>query len=94
MTPTTFAESMTLFFGRALVAAGVATGIGAVALVAILMWGGWPATLYPAIVAIFGKALLGAGIVMVLVIIFLGLGGPVRKLKAALGKFSVETEGD
>lgn len=92
--PSTFQEALRLFFARAIVAAGVATGIAAAALVALLAFGGWPAPLYGQIITILGEALIGAGGVMVLVIIFLGLGGPVKALKAALGKLSVETQGD
>lgn len=94
VTPTTFAEYMALFFGRALVAAGVAIGLALVALVALMAFGGWPVTLYPAIIEAFAKALIGGGVVLVIVIIFLGLGGPVRRLKAGIGKLSIETEGD
>lgn len=92
--PTTFLETDRKAYGRALIGAGIATGLGALFLVIILTWGGWPAALYPQIVEILGKALLGAGVVMTLVIIFLGLGGPVRKLKATIWKATIETEGD
>lgn len=82
-------------FGIALVAAGVAFGLAGVALVAILVWGpqAVPAQ-YGQIIGILGKALMGAGIISAMVIVFLGLGGPVRKLKAGAGKFFIETEGD
>ena len=94
MRPTTYAEGRATFYGNALVGAGIATGLAALLIVAILTWGGWPSAHFGAIIAILGKALTGAGAVMVLVIVFLGLGGPVRKLRAALGKASIETEGD
>ena len=92
--PTNFADNQRRSYGIALVAAGIATGLAALLLVAILTWGGWPKEQYGKIIDILGQALLGAGVVMTLVIIFLGLGGPVRKLKAAIWKATIETEGD
>lgn len=94
MKPTNHSEAMTSRYSTALIGAGIATGIGALLLVVILTWGGWPSNLYGQIVGILGNALMGAGVVMTLVIIFLGLGGPVKRLKAALSKLSIETEGD
>lgn len=92
--PLDFHDGERRYYGRFIVGAGVAVGVASIALVAILTWGGWPATLYPTIVAILGRALIGAGAIMALVIVFLGLGGPVRSLKATFGKASIETEGD
>lgn len=94
MTEPTFEQRQRRFYDHALVAAGVSVGLCALLIVAVLTWGGWPEDLYGQIVAILGKALMGAGVVMVFVIVFLGLGGPVRRLKAAFGKASIETEGD
>lgn len=87
-------DNLAPFYGKALVAAGVATGLSLLLIVGILTWGGWPEAQFATIIDILGKALMGGGVLMVLIIIFLGLGGPVRKLKALLGKLSIETEGD
>lgn len=81
-------------YGIALIAAGVAIGLGALLLIAILTFGAWGATNYPLIIKTLGQALLGAGVLMTLVIIFLGLGGPARLLKASFGIASIETQGD
>ena len=81
-------------YGAFLVAAGIVIGIAASILVAILVWGGWPPALYGQIVGILGKALLGAGGLLTLVIIFLGLGGPVKRLSLGTATAHIETEGD
>lgn len=87
-------ENLAPFYGKALVAAGVAIGLALLLIVGILTWGGWPEALFGTIIEILGRALMGGGVLLVLIIIFLGLGGPVRKLKALLGKITIETEGD
>ena len=52
--PTTFSEGMRFIFSLAAIAFAIACGLGLVALVAVLVWGGWPATLYPKILTILG----------------------------------------
>jgi hypothetical protein len=92
--PASFKDALRLLYSRYIIAAGIALGVGAAALVLILWLGGWPAQYDGLIIQVFGKALLGAGIAQTLIIIFLGLGGPVRKLTATIWKASIETEGD
>jgi hypothetical protein len=81
-------------YGTALIAAGLAVGIAAAVLVGVFVWGGWPATLYPAIIEILGKALIGAGTIMALVIVILGIGGPIKNAKVGGKVFNIEVEGD
>lgn len=94
MIPTTFKDYLRLLYSRLLIAAGVAVGVGVSALIIILAFGGWPEAQYPQIITILGKLAIGGGVVMTLVIILLGLGGPARSLKASFWKASIETEGD
>lgn len=94
MKPDTFKDALRLAYSRYLVAAGIAVGIGAAVLVAILAFGGWPEEHYGQIITILGRVLIGAGLVMALVIAMLGLGGPARNIKARFGSASIETEGD
>ena len=94
MSPSTFKEYLKLLYARFLVAAGVATGLGVVGLVMILSFG-WPAEADPkAVISILGKLAIGAGALMTLVIIFLGLGGSAQSIKASLWGASIETQGD
>jgi len=92
--PSTFSERLRLFYSRTIVAAGVATGVGVSLLIILLAFGGWPEARYEQIITILGQLALGGGFVMTLVIIFLGLGGPMQRLKATIWKASIETEGD
>lgn len=92
--PATFEQSQLKFFGDYLVAAGIMTGLGAALIVAILTWGGWPADRYEQIIGILGRALMGAGIIMISALALMGLGGPARLMKATFGRFALETEGD
>lgn len=81
-------------YSHYLIAAGIAIGLGVLLLVSILTWGGWPEALYSQIIDILGRLAFGGGVAMVLVIIFLGIGGPVRKLTATIWKATISTEGD
>jgi hypothetical protein len=94
MTPTTFKEALKRLYAFFLVGAGVAIGLGLVGLVLILAYGGWPESQYPAIISILGKLAIGAGALMTLVVIFLGLGGAAQSIKATLWGASIETESD
>lgn len=91
--PGSFKDALRLLYSRYLVAAGIGLGLGAVGITVYLMFGVQKA-LQQLAVTILGKALIGAGIGQILVIIFLGLGGPVRSFKAAFGKATIETQGD
>jgi hypothetical protein len=91
--PATFKEALRLLYSRYLVAAGIALGVGGAAIVAFLMFG-VSKSLEQLAVETLGKALIGAGIGQTLVIIFLGLGGPVRSLKGSVWKATIEAQGD
>jgi hypothetical protein len=79
--PGTFAEGQRLVYGLLAAAAGMFCGACAVAMVALLMWGGWSAAEEHSIVAIFGWSLGGFIAAMVAVIVGLLAGGPVGRFK-------------
>jgi hypothetical protein len=85
--PATFAEGQRYIYGLLAAAAGVFCGGCAVAMVALLMWGGWSRSEEHSIVAIFGWSLGGFIAAMVIVIVGLLAGGPV-------GRFRVEASRD
>lgn len=93
--PQTFAEGQRLIYGLLAAAAGIFCGLCAVAMIALLMWGGWSAREEHSIVAIFGWSLGGFIAAMVAVIVGLLAGGPVGrfKLSATRDGASVEAEG-
>lgn len=91
--PGTFKEALRLLYSRYLLAAGIALGIGAAAITGYLMFF-TPKNLASLVITILGRALMGAGIAQTLVIIFLGLGGPVRSFKGSIGRASIDTQGD
>lgn len=84
--PTNFAEGQRKLFGILVSAAGMFCGACAVAMVCLLMWGGWSDKEEHTIVVIFGWSLGGFIAAMTLVIGFLAVGGPVGKFKASVGK--------
>lgn len=90
--PTTFAEGQRALYGCLAAVAGLAAGVGAVALVAILVWGGWPETLFGQIVGILGTALIGGVSIMAIVIVGLLVGGPVGRFRGKVGKDGAELE--
>ena len=79
--PGTFAEGQRLVYGLLAAAAGMFCGLAAVAMVALLMWGGWSAREEHSIVLIFGWALGGFIAALVAVIVGLLAGGPVGRFK-------------
>ena len=93
--PGTFAEGQRLVYGLLASAAGIFCGACAVAMIALLMWGGWSAAEEHSIVTIFGWSLAGFIVAMVVVIVGLLAGGPVGRFKVAASRdgASVETEG-
>lgn len=92
--PTTFAEGQRQLFGRLMAAAGVFAGTVAVGMIAVLIWGGWPATLYAQILTILGLALGGFIVAMIVVIIAMAVGGPVGRFKVAASKDGASVEAD
>jgi len=92
--PTTFAEGQRLIYGWLAAAAGMFCGAAAIAMIALLMWGGWSAREEHSIVTIFGWALGGFIAAMAAVIIGLLAGGPVGRFKLAAGRDGASLEAD
>jgi hypothetical protein len=84
--PGTFAEGQRLVYGLLAAAAGMFCGACAVAMVALLMWGGWSPAEEHNIVLIFGWSLGGFIAAMVAVIVGLLAGGPVGRFKIAASR--------
>ena len=93
--PLTFAEGQRLIYGLLAAAAGIFCGLCAVAMIALLMWGGWSAAEEHSIVVIFGWALGGFIAAMVAVIVGLPAGGRAGRSKAAASRdgASIEANG-
>ncbi len=79
--PVTFAEGQRYVYGLLAAAAGIFCGGCAIAMIALLMWGGWSAAEEHSIVLIFGWSLGGFIAAMIVVIVGLLAGGPVGRLK-------------
>ena len=79
--PGTFAEGQRLVYGLLAAAAGMFCGACAIAMVALLMWGGWAPAEQHSIVVIFGWSLGGFIAAMAGVIVGLLAGGPVGRFK-------------
>ena len=79
--PLTFAEGQRYIYGLLAAAAGIFCGICAVAMIALLMWGGWNTAEEHSIVMIFGGSLAGFIAAMVVVIVGLLAGGPVGRFR-------------
>jgi len=92
--PTSFAEGQRLIYGWLAAAAGMFCGCAAVAMVGLLMWGGWSAAEEHSIVIIFGCALGGFIAAMSAVIIGLLVGGPVGRFKGSAGRDGVSLEAE
>jgi hypothetical protein len=92
--PQTFAEGQRLVYGLLAAAAGVFCGACAVAMIALLMWGGWSPVHERAIVEIFGWSLGGFITAMIAVIVGLLAGGPVGRFKVAAGRDGASLEAD
>ena len=84
--PATFAEGQRYIYGLLAAAAGMFCAACAVAMIALLMWGGWSPGEEHRIVAIFGWSLGGFIAAMVVVIVGLLAGGPVGRFKVAAGR--------
>jgi len=92
--PQTFAEGQRYIYGLLASAAGVFCGACAVAMVALLMWGGWSAAEQHSIVVIFGWTLGGFIAAMVAVIVGLLAGGPVGRFRVVAGRNGAVIEAD
>ena len=95
--PVTFAEGQRYVYGLLAAAAGMFCGLCAVAMIALLMWGGWSPDEEHSIVTIFGWSLGGFILAMVTVIVGLLAGGPVGRFKVSASgegaSFEAEAEG-
>jgi len=92
--PGTFAEGQRLVYGLLAAAAGMFCGACAVAMIALLMWGGWSPREEHSIVTIFGWSLGGFIAAMVAVIVGLLAGGPVGRFKFTAGRDGAAIEAD
>ena len=92
--PGTFAEGQRLVYGLLAAAAGMFCGACAVAMVALLMWGGWSAAQEHTIVTIFGWSLGGFIAAMVVVIVGLLAGGPVGRFRVSASRDGATFEAD
>ena len=92
--PGSFAEGQRLIYGWLAAAAGMFCGACAVAMVCLLMWGGWSRDQEHTIVVIFGCALGGFIAAMSAVIIGLLVGGPVGRFKGSAGRDGVSLEAE
>lgn len=92
--PATFAEGQRLIYGWLAAAAGMFCGTAAVAMICLLMWGGWSPAEEHSIVIIFGGALGGFILAMTSVIVGLLVGGPVGRFKGAASRDGVSLEAE
>jgi hypothetical protein len=92
--PGSFAEGQRLIYGWLAAGGGVFCGASAVAMVSLLMWGGWSAAEEHTIVVIFGCALGGFIAAMSAVIVGLLVGGPVGRFKGSAGRDGVSLEAE
>lgn len=92
--PATFAEGQRLIYGWLAAAAGIFCGLAAVAMIGLLMWGGWSQAEEHSIVIIFGCTLGGFIAAMSAVIIGLLVGGPVGRFKGSAGRDGVSLEAE
>jgi hypothetical protein len=92
--PGTFAEGQRLIYGLLAAAAGMFCGACAVAMIALLMWGGWSEAEEHSIVIIFGWSLGGFIAAMVAVIVGLLAGGPVGRFKLQATRDGASFEAD
>jgi hypothetical protein len=92
--PGTFAEGQRLVYGLLAAAAGMFCGACAVAMVALLMWGGWAPAEQHSIIIIFGWSLGGYIVAMLGVIVGLLTGGPVGRFKVSASADGAAIEAD
>ena len=92
--PQTFAEGQRLVYGLLAACAGIFCGACAVAMIALLMWGGWSLAHEHSIIAIFGWSLGGFIAAMVAVIVGLLAGGPVGRFRMSANRDGACLEAD
>jgi len=92
--PQSFAEGQRLIYGWLACAAGMFCGAMAMAMIALLMWGGWSNAEEHTIVVTFGFTLGGFIAAMSAVMIGLLVGGPVGRFKGAAGRDGISLEAE
>ena len=92
--PATFAEGQRYIYGLLAAAAGMFCGACAVAMIALLMWGGWSAFEELRIVVIFGWSLGGFIAAMVAVIVGLLAGGPGGRFRMSASRDGASLEAE
>jgi len=92
--PTNFTEGLRLVFSLAAMLAGLAFGLGLIALVIVLVWGGWPENLFGQIIEILGAVAIGSVILIGITQVGMLLGGPVGRIKGSAGKGGVTLEAE
>lgn len=92
--PTNFAEGQRALYGAMASLAGMFCGACAIAMVCLLMWGGWSAKEEHTIVVIFGCSLGGCIVCMGAVIVGLMVGGPVGRFKVTANKDGASLEAE
>jgi hypothetical protein len=92
--PGNFAEGQRQLYGLLAAAAGMFCGAMAVAMIGLLMWGGWSKAEEHTIVVIFGCTLGGFVAAMTAVIVGLLAGGPVGRLKVSATRDGASFEAD
>lgn len=90
--PLTFAEGQRLVYGLLAAAAGIFCGLAAIAMIVLLMWGGWSHSQESSIILIFGWSLGGFLAAMVAVIVGLLAGGPVGRFKMSASRDGASLE--
>jgi len=93
-TPGTFAEGQRLVYGLLAAAGGMFCGVLAVAMIALLIWGGWSAAEEHTIVIILGCSLGAFIVAMIAVIVGLLAGGPVGRFKVTATRDGASLEAD
>ena len=92
--PQTFAEGQRAIALWLMAAAGMFAGIMIVAILSVLIWGGWPDTLYRLILYIIAGAMAGFVISMVAVILALAVGGPVGRFRVSADRHGASFDVD
>jgi hypothetical protein len=88
--PSTFEQGQRKLYGILMSVAGVCYGLAALAAVAAILWGAWPAALAQIRLYLVGGALGGAIVGSITVTIALAVGGPVGRFTVKAGKDGAE----
>jgi hypothetical protein len=90
--PGTFAEGQRLIYGLLAAGGGMWCGCCSVAMIALLMWGGWSPQEQHSIILILGWALGGFIAAMIVVIVGLLAGGPVGRFRLSASREGASIE--